>query len=179
MTQPPYWTPAAPPPKRRNPMPWLIALLALSLAFAAVVGVLLLTDDDASPAPAADRSADQNAPADASVPPAGDGGSVDGSADRAAAFMDDVVRGDYAAAVGHGSADFAERFGPEGELLSDHVTTLIGGEPTEYLVDAVDSDEASGGDVVTLGVTLTDGGLAELRLLVVEDDGSAVVAGFE
>jgi hypothetical protein len=75
--------------------------------------------------------------------------------------MDDVVRGDYAAAVGHGSADFAERFGPEGELLGDHVTTLIGGDPTEYLVDAVDSDEASGGDVVTLGVTLTDGGLAE------------------
>ncbi|RBY83184.1 hypothetical protein DQ240_17420 [Blastococcus sp. TF02A-26] len=118
-------------------------------------------------------------PDDHGAPYTGDGGTVPGSVDRAAAFMDDVVLGDFPSAVGHGGSDFQDRYGPDETLLADDIAAITTALPVDYTIDAVQSDSGHDADVVTLTVELPDGSYSGLGVYVADEDGIAVVIGFQ
>ena len=200
MTQQQYAPPAPTagrPKQRRSLVPWLVAALVLLVAAAGVIAFLLLRADDDAPAAGDERvqaqeplgdvdgdavvppeADEEQVPDDHGAPYTGDGGTIPGSVDRAAVFMDDVVLGDFGSAVGHGSADFQTRYGADPSVIGSEIAAIDGSLPENYTIDAVQSDEALGGDVVVLTVVLPDGSYNGLDVIVGEEDGRAVVLGF-
>lgn len=189
-TGPPYGPPTGPPP-RNKALPWAIGVLVTLLAVAGVLVVLLLTRDDDAPAPPAAQSTaseattaaptptDQGATPPGEEPYADDGGSITGSADRAAVFLDDVVLGDYENALGHGGSDFQAYYGGDADLLEEEILTATGGvQPVGYAVVGVEYDAEVDADVISVSAELPDGGTDDLVVLVGEEGTSTVVVGF-
>jgi hypothetical protein len=195
--QPPYGGPGAPPP-RGKALPWLIAALVLLLAVAGVLGFLLLKSNDKG-STAADQSAqadDQLGDVDGEAvePPPGDegagppegepytdgGGVITGSEDRAAAFMDEVVLGQFENALGHGGTAFQEYYAGDAGLLEDEIITAAGGaRPVNYTIDAVGYNADVDADVLSLTVEQPDGTIDDMIVLVGEEGSTTVVVGFE
>jgi hypothetical protein len=203
--QPPFGGPGAKPPRNKL-LPWLIGMVvALVVALGALAFVLLGADDDAANSTAA---ASESVPGDeqlgdvdgdAVVPPdhdgpeeqgeifpeddgayTGDGGAIVGSLDRGAAFMDDVVLGDYASALGHGGADFQAYYNGDDSQLADEMAIGSGGAlPVNYTIDAIGWDPKTEADILELTVELPDGTFDDLIVLVGEESGMAVVVGFQ
>jgi hypothetical protein len=189
---------AGPGGGRSGLVPWLVAAVVLLVAALAVLlFVLLKADDDAPPSgdervqaeeqlgdvdgdavvpPDAD---DEQVPADEGTPYGGDGGAIVGSVDRGAAFMDDVVLADFPSAVGHGSVEFQARYGADESQLGMDIADITGSLPVNYTIDAVQYDEAVQADVLVLTVELLDGTYTGLDVIVGEEDGRAVVLGFQ
>ncbi|WP_158548767.1 hypothetical protein [Blastococcus sp. TF02A-26] len=194
-----YAPPATGAPPRRSLVPWLVAALVLLVAAVGVIAFLLLEADDDGRATTGDERVqaeeqlgdvdgdavvppeadEEQVPDDHGAPYTGDGGTVPGSVDRAAAFMDDVVLGDFPSAVGHGGSDFQDRYGPDETLLADDIAAITTALPVDYTIDAVQSDSGHDADVVTLTVELPDGSYSGLGVYVADEDGIAVVIGFQ
>lgn len=199
---PAYGGPPSPPPApRRNALlPWLVGALVLLVALAGVLAfVLLRADDTADSAPAEEsvqaeeqlgdvdgdavvppEADEEQVPDDHGAPNTGDGGQVAGSVDRAAAFMDDVVLGDFPTAIGHGGSDFQAYYAGDADLLAAEIAEAAGGTlPANYTLDAVSSDPGTGADVVDVTLELPDGSYDGMVVLVGQEGDLAVVIGFQ
>ncbi|WP_091324010.1 hypothetical protein [Geodermatophilus ruber] len=108
-----------------------------------------------------------------------DGSVIPGSLDRGAAFMDEVVLGDYRSALGHGGADFQAYYGDDADLLREEIATGAGAPPVNYSIDGVGFLAEADADVLALTVELPDGTYGQLAVFVGEENGRAVVVGFQ
>jgi hypothetical protein len=191
----------APPPPRNKLLPWLIGAAVIVVALAGVLAFVLLKADDNAPSEnaAASRStqADQRGdidgnavvPPDADqeelpgdvIPPEDGGGAYwEHSMDKAAAFMDDVVLGDYPSAISHGSQDFQAVFSDGTELFGQQIAEATnGGTLGDYSLDWATYDATVDADVVSITITMEEGWPDDFTVLVSEEDGYLVVVGFE
>ena len=177
-------TPPYAPPKSKA-IPWLIGVLVVLLIVAGVLAFLLLTrDDDAPASPAATTapptSTDQGATPSGEEPYTDAGGVITGSADRGAAFMDEVVLGQFENALGHGGADFQAYYNGDAGLLEDEIITAAGGaRPVNYTIDGVGYNSEVDADVLSLTVEQPDGTRDDMVVLVGEEGSTTVVVGFQ
>ncbi|MGY1803824.1 hypothetical protein ACI78T_11145 [Blastococcus sp. SYSU D00922] len=199
---PPYGQPSYPPPapQRNSLVPWLIGTLVLLVAVAGVLAFLLLRADDTADSNPAQESAqaeeqlgdldgdavvppeadEEQVPDDHGTPYAGDGGQIIGSVDRGAAFLDDVVLGDFPTAIGHGGSDFQAYYAGDADLLSAEIAEAAGGTlPVNYTIDAVSFDPGTASDVLDVTLELPDGSYDGMVVLVGQEGGTAVVIGFQ
>ena len=180
-------SPYAPP--RSKALPWLIGVLVVLLVVAGVLAFLLIQrDDDAPSTPTAQSTSTETSapPTDQGATPAGeepytdDGGNITGSADRGAAFMDEVVLGQYENALGHGGSDFQAYYAGDADLLETEILTATGNaQPVNYTIDAVEYESEVDADVLSLTVELPDGTRDDMVVLVGEEGTGTVVIGFE
>jgi hypothetical protein len=173
-------------------IPWLIGLLAVLLVVAAVLAFLLIRQGDDPGTPAAQTtpseqstsseptSTDQGATPSGEEPYTDEGGSITGSADRGAAFMDEVVLGQFENALGHGGTDFQAYYDGDAGLLEEEIITAAGGAaPVTYTIDGVGYNSEVDADVLSLTVEQPDGTLDDMVVLVGEEGTSTVVVGFQ
>jgi hypothetical protein len=145
--QPPYGPPHGSGPKRNSLLPGLIVTTVLLVAAMGVLAFVLLRSNDT----AADTSAvSESVQADeqlgdvdgnAVVPPASDGsgpelpsdvidegGRVYGhTLDKAAAFMDDVILGDWASATSYGGQEFQLHYDGDADLFAAEIAEATNG----------------------------------------------------
>ena len=190
----------APPPPRNKLLPWLIGAAVIVVALAGVLAFVLLKADDNAPSEnaAASRStqADQGGhrrqrgrptgrrPGGAAgdvIPPEDGGGAYwEHSTDKAAAFMDDVILGDYPSAISHGSQDFQAVFSDGTELFGQQIAEATnGGTLGDYSLDRATYDATVDADVVSITIIMEEGWADDFTVLVSEEDDHLVVVGFE
>jgi hypothetical protein len=190
------------PPPRNKLLPWLIGAAVIVVALAGVLAFVLLKADDNDPSEnaAASRSTqadDQrgDVDGDAVVPPDADqeelpGGVIppeDGggaycehSMDKATAFMDDVILGDYPSAISHGSQDFQAVFSDGTELFGQQIAEATNeGTLYNHSADYVQYDTVNQADAVHMSIEMEEGWIGDFEVLVSEENGYLVVVGFQ
>jgi hypothetical protein len=201
-TAPQYGAPGAPGPKKRSLLPWLIAAVVALIAALGVLVFVLLRADDGTPASNAAATAtvpsDQglgDTDGDAVVPPEYDGpeqqGEIipaddgtgfgyDASMDRVTAFMDQVILGDYPAAISHGGQEFQAIYSDGTDLFAQEIAEATGGGTLyNYSVDSVTWDPVNEGDLVDISIEMEEGWMDEFFVLVGAEDGRLVIVGFQ
>jgi hypothetical protein len=202
----PYGVPGAPGPAKRSLLPWLIVTGVALVAALGVLVFLLLRGDDGGTTNAAEQSTEPSAQqsdeglgdtdGDAVVPPDHDGpeqqGDVipeddgtgfgyDASADRAAAFMDRVMLGDYDGAIGFGGQEFQLYYDGDTALFAAEIEEATNGGTLDYdySIDSVVWDAANEADVVSMTVIMAEGWPDDFTVLIGAEDGNLVVVGFQ
>jgi hypothetical protein len=183
--------------------------VALVAALAVVVFLLLRGEDggttNAADRSTADQSAEPSAQqsdeglgdidGDAVVPPDwtdgpeeqgeifpeddGTGFGYDASADRAAAFMDQVILGDYEAAISHGGQEFQAIYSDTGLFAQEIGESTEWGTLYNYSIDSIVWDPDNQGDLVDISIEMEEGWMDEFLVLVGAEDGNLVVVGFQ
>jgi hypothetical protein len=134
-------------------------------------------DGNAVVPPDADQ---EELPGDVIPPEDGGGAYWEHSMDKAAAFMDDVVLGDYPSAISHGSQDFQAVFSDGTELFGQQIAEATnGGTLGDYSLDWATYDATVDADVVSITIIMEEGWPDDFTVLVSEEDGYLVVVGFE
>jgi hypothetical protein len=190
--------PGPPAPEQPSLLPWLILAGGMLMAALVVLGVLLFTGKDNTDTAAAAARTTQQSDAGrgdtdgrAVMPPESAGPELPGDViddngpiyehtlDKAAAFMDDVILGDWPSAISHGSQEFQLHYGDDTDRFAAEIAQATnGGTLGDYSLDSATYDATVAADVVSITIIMEEGWPDDFTVLIGEEDGNLVVVGF-
>jgi hypothetical protein len=110
----------------------------------------------------------------------GTGFGYDNTADRATAFMDQVILGDHFAAISHGGQEFQLYYDGDTDLFAQEIAEATeGGTLYNYSIDSITWDPDNEADVVDVSIEMEEGWMDEFLVLVGAEGGNLVIVGFQ